>query len=263
MLITVFGRRGSGKTTLIKRIIPKLKKPVIILDILGNYDNEAYDVTSDVTEGLLSLREYLDPESDHPGVIVVMGSDISRAADFFSSALWKTGGGTLVLDEIDAISLVEAPCFDEAVRYGRNRGIDIITGCRRPAEISKNITAGADLAYCLTTHEPRDIQYYREFLGDELAFKLPNLPQHHGVWRDFKSQKSGVFKTTPQGDVILLKSAKKPVQPELDFNAVPDTGEPADPTEPDQAAIDNPKGLKQSDDNAHKSGKRGKPPLER
>ncbi len=207
MLITVFGRRGSGKTTLIKRLIPAQKKPVIIVDVLGNYTgNEAYIETQSHVEALQSLLEYVKDPNKHPGVIVVADSDMNRAVDYLCSALWKTEGGTLVLDEVDAISIAESPCFDEAIRYGRNKGIDIITGCRRPAELSKNITAGADIAFCFNTHEPRDIDYYCDFLGEELALKLPHLPPHHGVFKDFAHQKTGLYRTDVEGKIHILKA---------------------------------------------------------
>jgi len=222
MLITVFGRRGSGKTTLIRRLIPTQKRPIIVIDVLGNFVNDGWDVAYSLKSGLESLAAYLRDKENHSGTIVVVDSDINRTIDYFCSALWKIGGGTLVLDEVDAFSIAESPCFDEAIRYGRNRGIDVITGCRRPAELSRNITAGADIAFIFNTHEPRDILYYSEFVGDELALTLRRLPQYHGIFKDFKNQKSGIFKTTGDGKITILRNAKqslkKPDQIPLDFD---------------------------------------------
>lgn len=220
MLITVFGRRGSGKTTLIRSLIPKLKKPVVIIDILGNFDPDSPEgakwtreqkgvnhaewvQTEDYQEALLALDDYHRKPAEHSGYIVVRDGDIDRAVDYMCSALWAIRGGTLVIDEADAIKEKDAPCFNEAIRYGRNKGIDLITGCRRPAEISRNVTAGADIAYCLTTQEPRDIDYYRDFLGENVAETLARLPQHHGVYRDFQTQKTGLFSTDKNGKIQI------------------------------------------------------------
>lgn len=214
MLTVVFGRRGSGKTTLIRHLIPQFKKPVFVIDVLGNYtpgdtekqNNSDWDLSTSPEDALDALLWWRKNPKESSGIIVVQGGELPRAIDFVSSALWKIHGGTLVLDEADFLSISEAPCFDELIRYGRNHGIDLITGCRRPAELSKNITAGADLAYCLVTHEPRDIDYYRDFLGDELAFSLPQLPPHHGIYKDFLNLKDGRFKTDRSGKITLLKS---------------------------------------------------------
>lgn len=210
MLITVFGRRGTGKTTLLRKLIPVQKKPVIVLDVLGNFtDQDQWVITESYQDALLEIRAYIKSPKEHTGIIVVQDGDIGTALDFMCSALWKIGGGTLVLDEVDAFSTADSPCFDEAIRYGRNRGIDVLTGCRRPAEISKNITAGADITFIFNTHEPRDIDYYREFLADsELAEKLPSIPEYHGVFKDFKSNKSGIFKTDVDGTIHLLKQSQ-------------------------------------------------------
>lgn len=198
MLSIYFGRRGSGKTTSIRATIPQLKKPVIIVDILGNYEGYSYQgkpwaQAYSTTETLQALRNYLQNPNEYSGIIAIQTGDIDIAVDFLCSALWKIGGGTLVVDEGDAFTLGDAPCFDEAIRYGRNRGIDMVFGCRRPAEITKNVTAGADIVYCFVTHEPRDIEYYEDYLGEEIAHKLPLLQKHHGIYKDFLDNREGEF----------------------------------------------------------------------
>lgn len=226
MLMTVFGRRGSGKTTLIRALIPNLKKPVIVIDILGNYDPDSFEgqkwkksqkglktetwvITESHIDAMSEIIAYMKDPKKHSGIIIVRDSDMNRCVDYMSAALWHKEGGTLVIDEADAISQKDAPCFDEAIRYGRNKGIDLITGCRRPAEISRNVTAGADIAYCLTTQEPRDIEYYCDFLGEEQALALKDLPTHHGIYRDFNKQTEGFFKTDESGKIQILRKVDK------------------------------------------------------
>lgn len=214
MVEAVFGRRGSGKTTLIRAQIPELKKPVLILDILGNFSGyedasgEWLD-TTDIPDALSGLKNYLEKPNENPGIIVLQTGNVDQAIDYFCSALWESGGGTLVLDEVDAIRIADAPCFDEAIRYGRNRGIDIVFGCRRPAEVSKNLTAAADRVYCFATREPRDIMYYREFLGDERAERIQKLEVHHGILSDFNEMTFSTFKTTESGEVIILNNYRE------------------------------------------------------
>lgn len=216
MLKTYFGKRGSGKTTAIRAEIPELKKPIVILDVLGNFDpevepNEAtwIGVTS-ASEAIEEMVRHAKEPKKHPGVIIIQSANMSHDVDYISSALWKLRGGTIVLDEIDAVSIPEAPCFDELIRYGRNRGIDVVTGCRRPAEISKNITAGADIILCFTTHEPRDIDYFSQKLGDEYAQALPKLEPFHGIYIDYANRVSGEFKSENDGKITRL--TENPIQ---------------------------------------------------
>ncbi len=210
MIQTFFGKRGSGKTTAIRALIPDLPEPVVIVDVLGNFDpdvkpnNPNWVAADGVDATLAEIENYFKDPKTHPGVIVARDGDISRLTDFVSSALWHARGGTLVLDEVDSISLAEAPCFDEAIRYGRNRGIEIVTGCRRPAEISRNITAGADRFYCFRTHEPRDIEYFSKLFGDEKAQKLSTLPKYQGVYIDHAEDVEGEFRTDRHGEIEIL-----------------------------------------------------------
>src|ERR1035437_7755316 len=207
----VFGRRGSGKTTLIRGLIPEMKKPIMILDILGNFSGyessgEDWSDHDNIEDALEALKKYCD-ENEGPGIITIQTGEVDRACDYFCSALWSIGGGTLVLDEVDAISIAESPCFDEAIRYGRNRGIDIVFGCRRPAEVSKNLTAAADLVYCFATREPRDIQYYSEFLGDDVAEQIRSLEINTGIVTDFNEMSHKKYSTDENGTVTILNSS--------------------------------------------------------
>lgn len=213
----VFGRRGSGKTTLIRAMIPELKKPVLILDILGNFtgygdDSGEWLDTDNIPDALQGLKDYVENPSENPDTIVLQTGNVDQAIDYFCSALWEIHGGTLVLDEVDAIRIADAPCFDEAIRYGRNRGIDIIFGCRRPAEVSKNLTAASDKVYCFATREPRDIQYYAEFLGDDRAQKIQKLQVHHGILSDFNENAYYTYKTDVNGKIIILNKFSENVE---------------------------------------------------
>lgn len=217
MLITVFGKRGSGKTTVIRDMIKDQKKPVVIIDVLGNFDPEADKIQEkknpnnkkwvfcqNTPDAIDEIANYVDNPKSHPGVIVVQDGNIDRCTDFISSALWKIEGGTLIIDECDAIRIADAPCFNELIRYGRNKGIDLITGCRRPAELDKNITAGADVIYCFTTHEIRDIDYFRVKFGDDLANTLPSLPPYHGIYIDYLNNVTGEYKSNERGEITIL-----------------------------------------------------------
>ena len=210
MLLTVFGRRGSGKTTAIRAAIPKLKEPVVIVDLLGNFDPELKPNSPDWIKvkgsapAVAEIKKYIENPDEHPGVISVEVAQGAETVDFIAAALWDVHGGTLVLDEADFVSLAEAPAFDDLIRYGRNRGVDIIIGCRRPAEISKNITAGADRILCFTTHEPRDVDYFKKLFGDEFAETLPNLERYHGIFIDYLKETRGTFKTDKKGRVHIL-----------------------------------------------------------
>lgn len=215
MVINIFGRRGSGKTTLIKGNLKDFRRPVFIIDVLGNFDDPAYFHSRSISECIDYVRKWC--ETTNPSedcVVCIKTGDPATAAEYFSSAIWKIGhsrhdpktgkpmGGTLVLDEIDAIKYKDGSCFDEYIRYGRNKGGDLITGCRRPAELDRNITAAANKFYCFQTHEYRDIEYFESSVFGERAWELQRLPPYHGLFINYDRKITGKFRIDILGNVF-------------------------------------------------------------
>ena len=210
MLINIFGKRGSGKTTLIAGNLNEFPAPVIVVDILGNFANDDHDQTESLQESIyLAENYYLNPKEQNP-IIILQTPDPDLAVEFISATLWELAekyghGGTLVLDEVDSISYSKGSCFDQLIRYGRNKGINLITGCRRPAEISRNITAGANKIYIFQTQEPRDVEYFEKTLLGDRAEKLMSLKKHHGLLLDYDREEMCVFSCDVDGNVKIIQ----------------------------------------------------------
>jgi hypothetical protein len=208
MVINIFGRRGSGKTTTIRGNIKYYRGPIFIIDVLGNFDDPSYIHTNSLPDALERLKEIVRTRKDlgqvkGSPVICLKTGDPALAAEYFSAAIWKLQtGGTLVLDEVDAVHFKENTCFSEYIRYGRNRGGDLITGCRRPAEMDKNITAAANKFYCFGTHEPRDIEYFEAAVFGEYAWELMKCPKYSGIFIDFDKNIRGKFRIDILGNVF-------------------------------------------------------------
>lgn len=216
MLITIFGRRGSGKTHLIRKNLEKFPGPVAVVDILGNFIDEdempeGFQHTDSISEFVEWLDRYSNSEDqeNQNKIFVLTPDDPNEGLDFACAALWEIQQGTLVLDEVDGFRIAEVPYFDKVIRYGRNRDIHLVTGCRRPAEISKNITAGADRVFIYRTTEPRDIEYYKSTVLDLDAEKLMTMPKYHGLFADHQREIAGTFRVDEDGNVIILE--KKPI----------------------------------------------------
>lgn len=213
MVINCFGKRGSGKTTLIRGSLETFPGPVAIIDALGNFENDVppENVATEVAEFIGMLERWTkstDPKKNQKKAFVLLPHDPSTAVDFVSSALWHLEGGTLVLDETDMVEMSKAPCFDDLIRYGRNRRVHLVTGCRRPAEISRNITAAANRLYILKTQEPRDIEFYEKTLIGKKARTLMSLPDYHGLLVDYDKNEVSVFNFNQQGQIWISQTEK-------------------------------------------------------
>ena len=219
MLVTIFGKRGAGKTHMIKNAINDCEAPVVVLDILGNFNElpNSYktESLSDALQKIVDYNVYQSaPDNERafmeeiPPVIVLQPADPDEAVDFVSALLWEQEGGTLVLDEADGFDIHSAKCFDQLIRYGRNKGVHILTGCRRPAELSRNITAGANCIYIFQTQEPRDVEYFKKTLIGDQAERLISLQEYHGLFINYDKKTIGVFKTDDKGQVYILEENK-------------------------------------------------------
>lgn len=206
MLVNIFGKRGAGKTTTIRGLLKDCKGPVVVADILGNFDSEEYVQCDSLNHAIREIGGYIRNPKEENKIIVVKAADPDLTVDYLSAALWRAEGGTLVLDEADGFSLTNAPCFDQLIRYGRNKGVDVVTGCRRPAEISRNITAGANKILAFRTQEPRDIDYFRATVFGDRAFDLMEVEQFSGLFVDYDRNEIGRFKIDESGNVFKLEA---------------------------------------------------------
>lgn len=192
MVINFFGRRGSGKTTTIRGQLSDCREPVVIVDVLGNFDDEEFFQTDDLSDALTAIEHYVGEPDKAPAIICLKTSNPTTAAEYLCASIWEINGGTLILDEVDSIRIKEGSCFDEFIRYGRNHHGDLLTGCRRPAELDRNITAAANKFYCFQTHELRDIEYFRSIFGDR-AFELMKVEKYSGLFIDYDREIEGTF----------------------------------------------------------------------
>lgn len=215
MVINFFGRRGSGKTTTIRGNLKYCRPPIIVIDVLGNFHEENFIQCNSIEEALDEIQRYTTSSGYHKyrhragqPIIVVKTGNPALAADYVSAAIWKINGGTLVLDEVDAIRFKEGSCFDEYIRYGRNHNGDLLTGCRRPAELDRNITAAANKFYCFSTHEFRDIEYFTQSVFGDRALQLQGMPKFSGLYIDYDKHITGTFQIDPLGNIYHTSEEK-------------------------------------------------------
>lgn len=213
MVINFFGKRGSGKTTAIRGQLKDCRAPVVIIDVLGNYNKPEYFQTESLPVCIRKIKEIYNKTKDmEPNTIPVQmkvvnlrTSNPTLAADYISACIWEINGGTMVLDEVDSIKIYEGSCFDEYIRYGRNHNGDLITGCRRPAELDRNITAAANKFFCFSTHEWRDIEYFRDSVFGDRALELQKMERFTGLFIDHDNEITGKFRIDIMGNIYYTE----------------------------------------------------------
>lgn len=203
MLVCLFGKRGTGKTHLISAIVETLNGPVINFDFLGNYPEVKGKHTDSVKDAAAWLMNWTTEAKEK--VLTFKPAQVESAVDIICQAAWEKGNCTLLIDEVDMIQYKLTPHFDYLIRYGRNRGVHMLVACRRPFEISRNITAGANAIYIFQTQEPRDVEYYSKSILGKNAQKLMTLPKYHGIVIDYDRERTGIFNVDSTGQLFFVE----------------------------------------------------------
>jgi len=167
--IVVFGKKGFGKTTWIKRYIYEHPSSTyLIYDHFHEYDGK--NIFRSIDEFLLNKEFTFEDEQ-----VVIFRGEIPY--DYFFWLCSSMPGCVAVFDEID---LACSPTYIEPnlyriIHYGRHLNVGIISASRRPGNVSRNLTSQADEIICFRIEEPRDLKYISDYCGEDIAKKLPIL----------------------------------------------------------------------------------------
>lgn len=181
-IICIFGRKGSGKTTLARAMI-KREPRYIIADSLNEYD--APMTATDERELADHVRAKLQGKLR---LCVKVGND--AMFDAACDAAKIAGSEKPVLLVVEEADLRCSPAYvtaslDRLIRYGRHWGVSILAVARRPAEITRHLTAQADTVIAFRSVEPRDLDFFRKRCGEDFARRLPNLKRYRYItWGD-------------------------------------------------------------------------------
>jgi len=176
VITCVFGRKGSGKSTAVGRLVEGVlrknsEKLVLVADFLGD---QAFPVDDFRRVGLEGLPDALD--AGERRLIVDLNLSDVEAPEFltaFTSAARYLPGALVVVDELDFpanIGAARVPHDMAAIiSYGRHASISLIAAARRPQDVPKLLVSQAD--YVLVGHQAgkRELEYLKEWGFDPEA----------------------------------------------------------------------------------------------
>lgn len=161
-VVCIFGRRGSGKSTLARSLVAGCTR-LIVFNTLGEAEHN--DLGLVFTEPQ-KLFDYVSRSVQFRAVADFQDDTLFPWTVKLAEAVENC---TLMVDELDrhANPRQIPPELDNCVRYGRHWGVSLLAISRRPAEIPRIVTSQAEVIHTFRLNEPRDVQYVRQFVGDE------------------------------------------------------------------------------------------------
>jgi len=166
-IFLIYGKTGSGKTTLAKDIIKNYKR-IIIIDNLAEYDGTIIENFSDFCDYIIDKKEF----------VICCRFTEDEDYEYLFKVLFEIPDILLVLEEAEMYISPYAKRTDflRLVKYGRHRDISILGIARRTSELSSNFRSQVDKIYTFKQTEPNDLKILED-LGFNIN-EVQNLPEY-------------------------------------------------------------------------------------
>lgn len=163
-IILIYGKTGSGKSELAKRLIKPYNR-IVIIDVMNEYEGTIVETFDDFIDYIIDRENF---------VVCVRFTD-DEDYEFLFRTIFEVSNILLVLEEAELyISPSERRNeFLKLVKYGRHRDISIIGIARRISELSPQLRSQVDKIYTFKQTEPKDLKVLKELGFNEN--KIMNL----------------------------------------------------------------------------------------
>ena len=151
-----------------------------------------FDTFSDYTEGVVfeayeKFAEFWRLIYQHPYRLIYRPLKPDEEIEKIAELVFTIGDICFVVEEIDcyctAYQIGES--FAHVIQRGRHKNITLIGITQRPYGIHRLLTSQAKEIYVFNTNEPRDRDYLRILLGQDIDIQLDQLKQYEYVkWTD-------------------------------------------------------------------------------
>lgn len=176
----ILGKRGSGKTVLSKYLLQNYNR-LIVFDTLGEY-----------TEGVVFYKAQELAKFWHRCYrknfrLIYRPMEPETEIELIAKLVWLCGDICFCVEEIDKFGTAWkiSKEFAQIIQRGRHNNITLIGITQRPYGIHRLLTSQAKELFIFNTNEPRDREYLRNLLGQEVPASLDQLSEYECIkWMD-------------------------------------------------------------------------------
>lgn len=169
--IAAVGDTGTGKTYLVSRLV-RLRKYVIVLRTKPDdikFDGFRTVRKASAMDDIYRTRLLLAPLHEHQ----------MREAFTMLNRVWEQGGWTVVIDELWYVEkmLRLREYVERLLTQGRSKGISVIVGMQRPAQVSRFAISQCTHLFTFRL-EGRDLQIVKEATTPRIVDPVNSLAGH-------------------------------------------------------------------------------------
>lgn len=179
VIIGIAGRRGSGKSTMARRLLEQCHR-LVVWDPMDEHRWVPNRLTS--MEDMDAFLAWASEQRAFAARYVPEGP-LEEEFEPVAEAIYDYGGLVLGIEEVPMLctpgSLPDA--FDHLVRLGRHRRVSLVWTAQRLVETARRLTAATDYFIFFSHTEPRDLDGIAERCGSEVARRVAELPRHRFV----------------------------------------------------------------------------------
>jgi DNA helicase HerA-like ATPase len=178
----VIGKRGSGKSYLVKHLTREARR-LVIYDIITEYKHGVCFGAEDRVDCLAFWHKVYKGSFR----IIYRPLKVKDEIDWIAKGVFILGNITFVIEEIDAVctAWIMPDALNCCVQRGRHKNIELIGVTPAPFGINRDLTRQAKRIYVFNTNEPKDLDYLSMLLGGDVKRIVPALGSYEFLeWHD-------------------------------------------------------------------------------
>lgn len=182
LIVGVVGRRGSGKSTIVKPMLQRCPR-LFMWDAMGEHDWIPNRFAT-----LDELPPFLNWSQQQPqfaGAYIPQDDDLAAEFGPVCSVLYQRGNLVFGVEEVPMLCSPGflPPAFDRIIRLGRHKRLSVVWTAQRMNEVARRLTAATDVFVIFSHTEPVDLEAITYRCGQETAARVAQLGHHdHLIW---------------------------------------------------------------------------------